>query len=86
VRRDDPGRLMANLYIFPQFAILSAAKDTLSARASSTLTLWRATRVLYTGIKNNIQRRVWEHKHDDNPRAEKIAINPIGEPDAGRSE
>jgi putative endonuclease len=25
------------------------------------------SRVLYTGITNNLQRRVWDHKHDELP-------------------
>jgi putative endonuclease len=36
------------------------------------------SRVLYTGITNNLQRRVWDHKHDELPGfTRKYRIHPL---------
>jgi putative endonuclease len=60
--------VISNLYIQNRFVILSEAKDLLSAwRQFYIYIMASKSRVLYTGITNNLQRRVWDHKHDELP-------------------
>jgi GIY-YIG catalytic domain len=50
-----------------RIVILSEAKDLLAMRHFYVYILSSKSRVLYTGITDDIYRRTWEHKNDVHP-------------------